>query len=255
VSRSAYLRVYVPRDAVEGYREHQAAPSQPRVLTRGVYGVWHESARDDAFVIDFEGSPYVCPRYPRLRMLEGLLAFRNAYDGPVAQVLVPEAIASRAAKELERMQSRIPEARSHILTSPFCVPLRWFAAFDGSERVVAEGEQGLFVKYQTRRVKAMARLDRAVRVLEAAGFDDVIVDQVADLRRWMEPFPNDAVVELDYGDVVSLFDDVELALDESAAEVSASLDALEKGDLERAGEHYAEVISRWAHAQSLAYLN
>jgi hypothetical protein len=255
VSRSAYFRLYVPQDAVDGYREHLGAASQSRVLTLGEYGIWHESVRDDAFVIDFEGSRYVCPRHPRLRMLEGLLAFRNAYDGPIAQVLVPEEVAVRAASELERMQSRMPGVRSHILTSAFFVPLRWFAAFDASERLIAEGERGFSVKYRTRRVKAIARLIRAARVLETAGFDDTIVDQIGDLFHWMEPFPDDAVVELDYGEVALLFDDAELVLDESAAEVGASLDALERGDLEQAGEHYAVAISRWAHAQSLLYVN
>ncbi len=255
VSRAAYFRVYVPQDSVEDYREHLAGASQSRVLTRGEYGVWQESVRDDAFVIDFEGSRYVCPRYPKLRMLEGLLAFHNAYSGTVAQALLPEEVVARAAGELERIQSRRPEARSHILTSSFFVPLRWFAAFDAPERVIVEGRHGLSVKYHTRRDQAVARLLRAVWILEAAGFDDPIVDQVKDLVRWIEPFPSDSVVELDYGGVAVLFDDAELALDESAADVGASLDALEQGDLEKAGERYAEAVSRWAHAQSLAYAN
>ncbi len=52
-----------------------------------------------------------------------------------------------------------------------------------------------------------------------------------------------------------LFSDGDLALDESAADIAASLDALERGDLEEAGEHYATAAARWAHAQSLSHVN
>jgi hypothetical protein len=44
-------------------------------------------------------------------------------------------------------------------------------------------------------------------------------------------------------------------LDESAADIAASIEALARGDLEEAGEHYARAASRWAHAHALAYAN
>jgi hypothetical protein len=188
-------------------------------------------------------------------MLEGLLAFRNAYRGPTASMLVPEATAARAARELDRIQERFPAARSHILTSPFFVPLRWFAAFDPSDRRLLDEESGLTIRYRSRMRDALRRMRRSVQVLEEAGFDDAIVDQVADLVRWMEHFPSRAILELDYADVASLFSRAELAIDESAAEVAASLSALEDGDYEGAADHYSAVASRWAHAQSLVYAN
>ena len=257
VSRAAYLRVYVPVDHFDGYLEHVAADRQATrpVLTRGRYGVWYESSRDDAFVIEFEGERFVCPRHPRLRMLEGLIAFRNAYPGPVATALVPDQVAVRATADLDRIHQRQPTARSHILTSPFYVPLRWFAAFDPSEREIIEGSAGLTVRYRTRLREAMARMERAADTLDAVGFDDTVVEQVRDVARWMEPFPEHSVVELDYGEVAAFFDDAELALDESAADVAASLEALARGDLESAGEHYADAASRWAFVQSLTYSN
>ena len=46
-----------------------------------------------------------------------------------------------------------------------------------------------------------------------------------------------------------------LVLDESAAEVARSLEALKTYDYEEAGMAYAEVASRWAPAQALAYVN
>jgi len=257
MAKAAYLRVYLPADRLEEPLVHVAEyDARGRMLTRGEYGVWEESVREDAFVLEDQGRRYVCPRYPRLRMLEGLLAFRNAYRGPTASVLVPEAAAARAARELDRIQERHPSARSHILTSPFYVPLRWFAAFDPAERLLVEDDAGaLTIRYRTRMRDALRRMRRSAQVLEDAGFDDAIVEQVSDLVAWMQPFPPRSLLELDYGDVASLFSAAELAIDESAAEVAASLNALEEGDYEGAGEHYSAVASRWAHAQSLVYVN
>lgn len=257
MARAAYLRVYLPETRIRQPLVHVAdgAAGNGRVMRRGEFGLTEESSRDDAFVLEHAGRRYVCPRFPKLRMLEGLMAFRNAYQGPTASLLIPQATADRAARELERIQHRIPGARSHILTSPFFVPLRWFSLFDPNERMLVDEVDVLTIRYRTPLRDALRRVRRSVSVLEEAGFDDAIVEQVLDLQQWLEPFPADAIVELDYGGVASLFSRAELAIDESAADIAASLDALEEGDYEEAGEHYGFAASRWAHAQSLAYAN
>lgn len=255
MARAAYLRVYLPEPSPGEALEHVAGSTTSSVLTRGEFGITDESVRDDAFVIDIDGHRFVCPRHPRLRMLEGLLAFRNAYDPMTASTLVPEAVADRAADELRRIYQRYPDARSHILTSPFFVPLRWFSAFDPDERDLVTIDGSLSIRYRTRVGAAVERLERVAEVLEGAGFDEVVVDMVADVIEWVRPFPADGIVELDYGGVAELFSDTDLALDESAADIAASIDALESGDFDEAGEHYASAASRWAHAQALGYAN
>lgn len=257
MNRSAYLRVYVPAERFEGVLEHvsEGSASKGPILTDGEFGVSLESARDDAFFISFDGRSLVCPRYPRLRMLEGLLAFHNAYAGPTASVLIPEETAERAADELSRINSRFPAMRSHILTSPFYVPLRWFAAFDPDDRFLAEEGDALVVKYRTAISEASDRIRKAIGVLEEAGFDDLVVEQVRDLLEWLQTFPRESVLELDYAGVSALFPRGELILDDSASDVAASLEALAEGDFEEAGERYAAAAGRWAHAQALVYAN
>ena len=76
-----------------------------------------------------------------------------------------------------------------------------------------------------------------------------------DVVHWLEGFPADAMVELDYAGVAGLFSEGDLVIDETAKEVAASIDALEEGDYETAGEMYAVAASRWAHAQSIAFAN
>ncbi|OFW65482.1 MAG: hypothetical protein A2Z12_09375 [Actinobacteria bacterium RBG_16_68_21] len=255
MARVAYLRVYLPESRIPETLVHlvDAESTHGRIMRRGEFGLSVESPRDDAFVLEHAGRRYVCPRFPRLRMLEGLMAFRNAYQGPTASLLIPQATADRAARELDRIQHRFPGARSHILTSPFFVPLRWFSLFDPSERMLVDEKESLTIRYRTPMRDALRRVRRSVSVLEEAGFDESVVEQVVDLQEWLEPFPIDAVVELDYGGVAALFTRAELAIDESAADIASSLDALEEGDYEEAGEHYGVAAARWAHAQSLTY--
>ena len=254
---AAYLRVYIPAEHAPEVAQ-RARPDRgwpPRVLTRGSFGVWHESVRDDAFAIDRDGVRYVCPRTPKLRMLEGLIAFHKAYLGPTASVLVPEAVADRAARELDMLHSRAPGTRSHSLTAPFYVPLRWFAAFGPEDRELVHTADGLTIRYRTGLAEAVSRLEHAADVVEAVGFEDAVVEQVRDVARWLDPFPNEAIVELDYGGTAALFTDGELAVDESAADVRASVAALERGDFEEAGEHYARAARRWERGQVLANAN
>ncbi len=254
---AAYLRVYVPEEQAPEVpaRDRPGRGWPPRVLTRGSFGVWHEPVRDDAFVIEREGVRYICPRTPRLRMLEGLIAFHKAYVGPTASVLVPEPVADRAARELDMLHSHAPGVRSHILTAPFYVPLRWFAAFRTEDRELVQAPDGLTIRYRTLLRDAVRRLEHSADVVEAVGFEDAVVEQVRDVARWLAPFSDDAIVELDYGGTAALFTDGELAVDESAADVRASVAALEQGDFEQAGEHYARAALRWERGQVLANAN
>lgn len=249
--KSAYLRVYVPGEAPS-----EQGPSSFEGLRQvSDYGLVAESLKDGSLVATWNDVRYVCPRNPRLRMLEGLLAFRHAYPGLTAELLIPEEIAERAAQELEALQSKNPGTRSHILSSPWHVPLRWFAAFDPNERIVEERNGANDVLYRTDVGAADSRLTRALNILQDAGFQDAVIDQVQELATWVAGFDADSMLELDYGGVADLFSDGNLALDETAADIQSSLKALEDGELDQAGEHYARAASRWADAQALTYLN
>ena len=232
--RAAYLRVYLPPDETGDWRPHLRTLPVGRIVTLGNFGLSNESMIEDAFEVDHGGRRWICPRYPRLRMLEGLLAFRNSYPGMTGSLLAPEQVVVRAASELEGIYNERPQARSHILTSSWHVPLRWFAAFSPEERDVFDAPDGVrSILYRTTMPAAMSRLDHAIS----------------------EGFPEDALLELDYGTVAGLFGEGELAMDESAADVGSSLAALEREDLDEAGRYYAMAASRWAHAQFLMYSN
>lgn len=259
MTRVAYLRVYLPLEilASEERRRWEFRVGPRRVdplpfIKVSDFGLLSEPMGEDALLVEWSGRRYVCPRHPRLRVLEGVLAFHSAYPG---NLVVPEETVRRAALELERMRRRQPRARSHILTAPWHVPLRWFALFDPEERELYRTARGTSIRYRTLRRRGSERLGYAVEVLEEAGFDEEIIEEVESLKDWLMDFPGDALVELDYAGVAGLFGEGDLAVDESAAEVWASLEALERGDFEEATHHYTVAASRWAEAQAVTYSN
>lgn len=248
---AAYLRVYVPESEAASWPAHVTGPTRP-VISASEEFVWGESGAEDAFVAEWEGARWVCPRRSRLRMLEGALAFSSAHPG---SLLLSEPTLQELVDELESLRSTAPDARSQILTSPWHVPLRWFSLFRSGEREMYNAPDGHSVRYRTATGKAVPRVKRAVAILETAGFDDSIIDQVRELERWLDRFDGSSLVELDYARVATLFSGADLALDDSAELVNASLSALYELDYDKAGRAYGKVAERWAKAQALSYVN
>ena len=248
---SCHLRVYIPSDRTRRLPAHEP-PASVRVVRSSYRFVWEEPMADDAFATEWRGQSYVCPRSPRLRMLEGLLASSTAYPG---LLLLSEQERQRYQQELSRLKGQAPDARSYILTSPWHVPLRWFAAFRSDEREVYESPTGLGIRYRTTVGAAVARIAEVVVVLDDAGFAEGVVEQVRELEQWLSEFTAVAMLELDYAGVASLFSEADLVLDESSDDVRKSIEALERGDYEEAGEFYMTVASRWAPAQAVTFSN
>ena len=249
--RAAYLRIYVPADRAGTWTAHRT-PRFGKIVRASDHFVWGEATTEDAFALEWQGRRYVCPRNARLRMLEGVLAFSAANPG---SALVPDGTLRHAANELAELRSRRPDARSYILTSPWHVPLRWFLPFVPDQRELYETGNGLSIRFRTSVLLATPPLTRAIEVLEAAGFEDEVVEQVRELERWLGEFPTDGMLELDYGTVAGLFPEADLVMDDSVSTVAESIDALERLDYEAAGRAYASVSGRWAQAQALMYVN
>lgn len=251
VIKTAQLRVYETMGAAEVTIEPALSIKVPP--RRGRFGIEGESMSDDAIVTEWRGKEYVCPRTPMLRMLEGVLAVRRAYGQLGGGAIVPEEIARNARHELDALQSEHPEARSHILTSAWHVPMRWFVPFHPSGKELVRQEGFSTIRYRTALPAALERLDRAVQILSKAEIPDTMVTEIEEVRAWLEPFEMTTMVELDYGDVATLFSSADLAMDDSVAEVWQALEALDSGEWERAGDHYGALVYRWTAAMSVSY--
>lgn len=268
VRGSAYLRVFQPIDAFpdgerarwERYivgREHET-PDAPvyrqRRAADGRLGLL-TSDQDRAQVRLVEDRWYVCPSTTRLRILAGLLSLRETVPGEVAEALVPEAEARRAARELARIRRRDRNAVPTMLESAWHVPVRWFVLFDDGERRLVERPDGEFgAYYWTALSEARRRAGRAAAVLDGGGLEGV-ASVVRDMDDWLACFPAGSGVELDYGGAAVSGGWNDLDEDHSAGEIQAALDALEAGDLDRAGDLYQAVAGRWAEAKIRESLN
>lgn len=243
MTKAAYLRVYSPeasgsRDPVPGFVRS--------------YGMLSEAEGDDHWTVEWEGRRLVCPRNLRLRVLESTLAFANAFQG-LGVGLIPEDAARAADRELAVYHSKNPSHRSHVLTSPWHVPVRWFTAFKPSEKLLYEAPGGPRLRYRTGIDDARRRVTYAYGVLEKIGVFRGPAEELGQLAGWLEPFPEGSMVELDYADVSDLFDPQELVFDESCELIQESIEALSTGDMLRAGENYGKVVTRWAHAFSVTF--
>ncbi|MGH3649601.1 MAG: hypothetical protein ACRDU9_02750 [Acidimicrobiia bacterium] len=243
MTKSAYLRVYSPE--VSGSSD----PVPGFVRT---YGILSEAEGDTHWTAEWQGRRLVCPRNLRLRVLESTVAFANAFRG-LGAGLIPEDAAQAADRELKAYHRSHPEHRSHILTSAWHVPVRWFAAFHPSDKEVYEVPEGPRLRYRTDIEKARERVRAAYEILTRL---TVLVGPAEELNHvlgWLEPFADGSMVELDYGEVSTLFDPQELVLDDSCDQVHESLEALAAGDMMRAGECYGRVVTRWAPAFSVTF--
>jgi hypothetical protein len=251
VIKTASLRVYLPAVAAELTLEPTV---EVRITpTDTEYGLIGEPLTEDLLVAEWRGARYVCPRTPRLRMLEGVLAVRRAYGQLGGGAVIPENAARRARTELEELHRDSPALRSHILTSAWHVPVRWFVPYTAGEREPFQAGHVTSIRYRVELRTGMRRVEHAVSVLSAAGIPDSMVGEVEDLRDWLEPFPPTAMLELSYGRVAELFSEADLAGDDSADEIQRAIAAVEAGDWETAGEYYGSLAYRWAGAVAIGY--
>lgn len=264
MTRTAYLRVYQPvasfpaaeREAWLAAHDEDRVERAPRGwLIAGAYPGIEIVPAEGAFVRRTDLGVLVCPWRTRLRMLVGLLAFRGSVPDEVADAFVPSEHARRAAYDLARLEEERPEIRSHIVHSNWHVPLRWFAAFDESERILTEDKQGLRIRYETPLSVGRARLERTVEILESSLIDESMVAAVRELGGWLGEFTEEGILELDYGSVASMFSDDDLVEDASAGAVWACLEALEGGDVVRAGRIFGDLTDRWTGVRAREVVN
>ncbi len=243
--KSATLRVYSP----------DAASSTEPVpgFVRG-YGILLQGQPRADLTLDWEGQRLICPSNLRLRVLESTVAFSNSFRGMGAG-LIPEDAARAAASELKTYHWAHPTHRSHILTSAWHVPVRWFAGFHPDDQEIYEGESGISIRFRTPISHMRQRVDHTLNVLGRVGGFDAPAEELGRLAEWLGPFDDGSLVELDYGRVATLFEAADLVVDDTCELVHESVAALEKGDMLRAGECYGKVVARWAHAFSLSFSN
>ena len=253
----------VPSPDVAAALEREAAVRACAGATAGVLA----AVEEHAFVTELDGVRLVCPLGVRRRSLEALQEFLSDVPGPLVPAYLPRRPEPDLDEQVDAERLAHPDDRTHVLTSSWHVPLRWFVLVDGKEREVRLGSPGTpadgaraagtrrrtgrSLVYRTPMSRARRRVARALEVLRRTVEDGVVTAGVEDLGRWLEEFHPRSLVELDYGGLVHLLDDEQLEADESARDVTLALAALGEGDAERAAAAYARVTSRMKALQAV----
>jgi hypothetical protein len=267
----AYLRVFRPLDSfAEAERsqwERYIVSGGPDASHRPVYreesfatdrrlGLLAADEGDHADVRLVDGRYYVCPWRTKLRVLASLLSLRETAPAEMAEALVPEGQARRAARELARMKRKEPTAVSAMLQSAWHVPLRWFLLVDDEERHLVERMPDRFrLFYWTPIGLARGRVASALRLLRRSDLQP-LQPPANELLEWLSPFGPDAMVELDYASVSDLFTWDELDNDHSGRDLQEAVRSLrDSGGLHRSLELYQSVTARWSDARNRESLN
>ena len=279
---AASLRVYEPLAAFEGEeRAHWEAYVSNGSQLSAQAGVALERAvaltslvsrtvpevGEHAHVVEVDGVTLVSPWRTAIRSQEALLDFCADLPDVVTEAFAPARLLEEAEVGLDRWRAERGSTATHVRTCTWQVPLRWFLLVDPEERAVSLGEEvdssgaalgrrtGRALVYRTPMSRARRRVARALAVVRTAVDDRSVTEGIEDLGRWLEEFHPRALVELDYGDLVHLLDDAELAQDESARDMAAALARLADGDGDGAAAAYARMSARMQALQAVESAN
>lgn len=262
---SAELRVYQP---LEAFPPHEQSHWERHIVdglgrgplryrqevTSSGAGLLVPLGPEGAYVKVVEGRYYVCPWRTTLRVLAGMLAFRDAAVFEDPSIFVTDARARKATKELRRLRRREPWQVSTIMHSPWHVPVRWFVLFDDDERRLQETDQHHRLSYLTTTRKAMRRAEEAVPVLRSSELGP-IGELVVEMHQWLSLFDPWSLLELDYGGLCSMLSWDEMDDDHSARDIHDALAALSDKEFPRSADLYQAVLARSAELRAHETLN
>lgn len=203
-----------------------------------------------AYLLTAGRQRFWCPVDERHRCWEALQAAR-ADGSRLLEASFPAHVLDEAGDEFERWSQAHPDAVPHVRASAWHVPIRWFVAFDATERVV-EREPDRSVVYRTTMLDARRRLSRSYAVLRRRAPRDRLTGAVRDLGAWVNDFHPRSVLELDYGGLVELLGMDDVATDASVGSMNAVVAALDEGRDTDAWLRYRSVVDRWRRVQRLS---
>ena len=254
----ASLRVYEPLDSFEPadqLRWNQILVTSPtgwdeqnRALKRAILIESPSLKADGAHILEHENKKYVAPWSTAARCWSALEDFKSSLPASVFEFFLPQ-----SAEDAININSDVIEDKvSHIITSTWNIPPRWFALFEPSDRLRGENSNGVFTILRTSIANAKQRYTFAHESVKNAFGEGPIEGEIADLLAWLEIFDPQSIVECDYGGLAnylnkSLIENGEPGLnaDTSIEDVNRSLAGLAVGDGALAGQGYERLVRRW----------
>jgi hypothetical protein len=213
------------------------------------FGLISPDECSEVYVKEVDGESFYCPTHTRLRWLIALLAFEHSTPEAVPAFFTRDEVVD-ARRELEALEQAYPGVRPPIVQSMWHVPPQWFVCFDDAERRIEHVGEYPRIRYETSMSAARSRVEGALETVTGGIVHPVIVGVIYELKEWLKGFAENAIIELDYASVATLFEPDDLADDHSAADVWNAIAAFGEGDGSKAGQYYRRVSARWAHTSS-----
>ena len=260
----ASLRVYEPIDSFEPadqLRWSQIAITSPtgwdeqvRSLKRSITNEPPNLKPDGAHVLEHEGKRYIAPWSTAARCWAALDDFKYTLPPSVIKFFIPQTIEDSINSTIDIVEDKV----SHILTSTWNIPPRWFALFSPDERLRGVNEDGHFTIMRTAIANAKSRCTFTHQAVLGAFGEGAVEGEVAELLAWLEIFNPKSIVELDYGGLATYLNkqliengEVGLDADTSIEDVTSSIAGLASGDGALAGRGYERLVSRWRRVSAL----
>ena len=260
----ASLRVYEPiesfevSDQVRWSNQLITSPTgqdeQFRSLLRSVLSEPLNLRPDGAHFLEHEGKRYVAPWSTAARCWTALENFKFTLPTSITKFFIPQAIEDSINGTIDIVEDKV----SHILTSTWSIPPRWFALFTPDERLRGVNEDGHYTILRTSISNAKSRCAFTHQAVLGAFGEGAVEGEVAELLSWLEIFDGKSIVELDYGGLAVYLNnqlvnsgEVGLDADTSVEDVTTSIAGLASGDGALAGKGYERLVSRWRRVSAL----
>jgi hypothetical protein len=260
----ASLRVYEPSICFE--EEHLLIWSKvlssktsfveesKQALIRIIQDQLQDFKSDGAHFLDYKGESFVAPWSTVVRCWAAFNDFKFTLPPSVIKFFIPQTIKDSINGTIDIVEDKV----SHILTSNWNIPPRWFALFSPDERSWGVNEGGHFTIMRTAIANAKRRCTFTHKTVLGVFGEGAVEREVAELIAWLEIFDPKSIVELDYGGLATYLNnqliesgEVGLDADTSIEDVTSSIAGLASGNGAIAGRGYERLVSRWRRVSML----
>jgi hypothetical protein len=260
----ASLRVYEPTDAFEikdqlwwakvSSISHTVLDEQHLALTRLISNEMSTFKSDGAHLLEIGSTRYVAPWSTSTRCWAALDDFKSSLPSSLISFFIPQKLEESIKSSGEIIEDKV----SHIITSTWNIPPRWFALFSPEDRSRGNNKDGAFTILRTAIANAKQRAAFTHQsVLNAFGVGPIEVE-IEDLIKWLEIFDSKSIIELDYGGLATYLNNLlvlngesGLDADTSVEDVASSIAGLASGDGALASRGYERLVSRWRRVAAM----
>ena len=203
---------------------------------------------DGAHYLEINDKKYIAPWSTTTRCWAALEDFKTSMPDSIVRYFLPQTVEDSISSSSELVEDKV----SHIITSTWSIPPRWFSLFEPSDRIRSENSDGVYTILRTSISNAKQRCLFAHQAVLNAFGQGPIEQEIEDLLTWRSLFHADSIVECDYGGLAiylskSLIENGQPGLnaDTSIEDVARSLAGLAAGDGALAGQGYERLVTRW----------